>query len=202
MIQYPYTDFHEMNLDWILKTVKDAAGEVEDLLEWQQSAELRLTILENLAGTYYNSGAVDMVVPAGATVTLDEATPPVSGLYIVTVKAFMPEDLNPDSEDQPSTAGSYDPDTIMWLSTRAQVGLYDYEDTLKMYWGGIAPRMNRGTITATEIVPVETGDKIKLRFAVDRAFAEVDGVEIRRHNETVRGYLQFVKICDLPQIGG
>lgn len=28
--KYPYTDFHELNLDWILKTVKDSEKKIDD----------------------------------------------------------------------------------------------------------------------------------------------------------------------------
>ena len=28
--QFPYSDFHEMNLDWIIKTVKNLAAEMHD----------------------------------------------------------------------------------------------------------------------------------------------------------------------------
>ena len=39
--KYPYTDFHELNLDWILKTVKDLFAAVQQIDSWmdQHQAE-------------------------------------------------------------------------------------------------------------------------------------------------------------------
>lgn len=38
--KYPYTDFHELNLDWIIKTVKDVVAEwAATLLEWHNTQE-------------------------------------------------------------------------------------------------------------------------------------------------------------------
>ena len=37
--KYPYTDFHELNLDWVLKTVKDLITEVDALDEWKEQFE-------------------------------------------------------------------------------------------------------------------------------------------------------------------
>lgn len=39
MIEYPYTDFHELNLDWTLKTVKKAEEQSQEAIE--QSAETK-----------------------------------------------------------------------------------------------------------------------------------------------------------------
>lgn len=202
MIEYPYTDFHEMNLDWILKTVKNAAGEVEDLQEWADDAELRLTILENMAGTYYASDSIDKLLPAGSSVTIDTKTISLSGIYVVTVKVFMPPDLNPDSEDNPSYTGSYSPEVVQWLFSRGQIVLYDSEDNIKMIWDTTTPRANRGDMTITALVAAEPGDKISLRYAVDRAYSSVDGTSITRHDEYVQGRMWLMRIATLPNIGG
>lgn len=39
--KYPYTDFHELNLDWVLKTVKDLFAAVQQIDGWidQHQAE-------------------------------------------------------------------------------------------------------------------------------------------------------------------
>lgn len=39
--KYPYTDFHELNLDWVLKTVKDLFAAVQEIDGWmdQHQAE-------------------------------------------------------------------------------------------------------------------------------------------------------------------
>lgn len=55
--EYPYTDFHELNLDWILKIVKANKDNLENLYkifdEWADSAE-RITELYQaiVAGNY------------------------------------------------------------------------------------------------------------------------------------------------------
>lgn len=37
--KYPYTDFHELNLSWLLETVKDIIKEVDSLDEWKVQHE-------------------------------------------------------------------------------------------------------------------------------------------------------------------
>ena len=37
--KYPYTDFHEMNLDWIVTVTKECAEIVDDLNEWRAEHE-------------------------------------------------------------------------------------------------------------------------------------------------------------------
>ncbi len=55
--EYPYTDFHELNLDWILKIVKANKDNIENLYkifnEWADTEE-RITALYNaiVAGNY------------------------------------------------------------------------------------------------------------------------------------------------------
>jgi len=45
--QFPYTNFHELNLDWIIKQMKDVLGSVEELSA-KLDSELEQTILEYL----------------------------------------------------------------------------------------------------------------------------------------------------------
>ena len=37
--KYPYTDFHEVNLSWLLETVRDIIKEVDSLEEWKVQHE-------------------------------------------------------------------------------------------------------------------------------------------------------------------
>ena len=48
--KYPYTDFHELNADWLLETVKDAEAEAKEAAETVETYNDRLTTVEgNLA---------------------------------------------------------------------------------------------------------------------------------------------------------
>lgn len=44
--KYPYTDFHELNADWLLETVKDAAAEAQEASETVATYNDRLTTVE------------------------------------------------------------------------------------------------------------------------------------------------------------
>ena len=39
--QYPYTNFHELNLDWILDTLKSISTDINDLNEWKATRHER-----------------------------------------------------------------------------------------------------------------------------------------------------------------
>lgn len=39
--QYPYTNFHELNLDWILDTLKSISTDINDLNEWKATRQER-----------------------------------------------------------------------------------------------------------------------------------------------------------------
>ena len=53
--KYPYTDFHEMNLDWIVTVVKDCAAIVDDLNEWRAEHEVEYQELKGFMDNI-NSG--------------------------------------------------------------------------------------------------------------------------------------------------
>lgn len=44
--KYPYTDFHELNADWLLETVKDAEAEAKEAAETVETYNDRLTTVE------------------------------------------------------------------------------------------------------------------------------------------------------------
>ncbi len=44
--KYPYTDFHELNADWLLETVKDAAADAKEAAETVETYNDRLTTVE------------------------------------------------------------------------------------------------------------------------------------------------------------
>lgn len=39
--QYPYTNFHDMNMDWILKTLNSVRDDINTLNEWKAEREIR-----------------------------------------------------------------------------------------------------------------------------------------------------------------
>lgn len=58
--KYPYTDFHELNLDWVLKTVKDLFAAVQQIDSWidQHQAEyeeLKALYDQIIAGNFPDS---------------------------------------------------------------------------------------------------------------------------------------------------
>lgn len=52
--KYPYTDFHEMNLDWIVTVTKDCAAIVDDLNEWRAEHEEEYQELKKLVDDIEN----------------------------------------------------------------------------------------------------------------------------------------------------
>lgn len=53
--KYPYTDFHELNLDWIIQTVKDLSAEwAATLVEWN-ATEAEWTALKDYIENYFNN---------------------------------------------------------------------------------------------------------------------------------------------------
>lgn len=57
--KYPYTDFHELNLDWLLTTYKQIVDDIHDIQDWVAQHEIdyaeairRLTVVENEISTF------------------------------------------------------------------------------------------------------------------------------------------------------
>ena len=58
--KYPYTDFHELNLDWVLKTVKDLLAAVQEIDGWMDQhqaeyEELKALYDQIIAGNFPDS---------------------------------------------------------------------------------------------------------------------------------------------------
>ena len=98
--QFPYSDMHELNLDWIIKTVKDISAQMNDF-----SAVNKITfsgdwnIAEQYpAWTVVNSGNYAYVsvkpVPAGIQITNTEYW-----VYVSPVVLEIDQSLDPDSEN-------------------------------------------------------------------------------------------------------
>ena len=55
--KYPYTDFHELNLDWVLKTVKELFSAVSEIDSWmdthqEEYEELKALYDDIMAGSF------------------------------------------------------------------------------------------------------------------------------------------------------
>lgn len=51
----PYTNFHDLNLDWILKTFKQAVGEINSLDNWRQEHEAEYEQLAHIVDVLVNN---------------------------------------------------------------------------------------------------------------------------------------------------
>ena len=70
--KYPYTDFHELNADWLLETVKDAADTVDGYDGRLTSAEGAITTLQGEVETA-GTGLLDRVTAAESDIDALEA---------------------------------------------------------------------------------------------------------------------------------
>lgn len=66
--KYPYTDFHELNADWLLETVKDAADTVDGYDGRLTSAEGAITTLQGEVETA-GTGLIDRMTAAESSIT-------------------------------------------------------------------------------------------------------------------------------------
>ena len=46
--KYPYTDFHELNLDWIINHFKEFIAEIDSLNEWKEQHEAEYQELKDM----------------------------------------------------------------------------------------------------------------------------------------------------------
>ena len=74
--KYPYTDFHEMNLSWLLDMMKSLGLDVKDLAEKLESFEgdvkAQLEYLENWIKNYDTSFAISVIEKYLATMIFVE----------------------------------------------------------------------------------------------------------------------------------
>lgn len=71
--KYPYTDFHELNADWLLETVKDAADTVDGYDTRLTSAEGAITTLQGEVETA-GTGLIDKVAAAESDIDALESS--------------------------------------------------------------------------------------------------------------------------------
>ena len=62
--KYPYTDFHELNLDWTLNTIKALIKEVDELDEWKSEFEEQYQELIDIYNQLINGNFPPAVVQA------------------------------------------------------------------------------------------------------------------------------------------
>lgn len=91
MIEYPYSDFHELNLDWALKTVKQAEEQSQEAIDRsEETVEYVDHYFDTLDLTEEVDGAMDRLVSAGViTQLLNEIVSP----YVVPVIVSSVNDM-------------------------------------------------------------------------------------------------------------
>jgi TolA-binding protein len=70
---FPYSNFHKLNLDWVIKTVKEAKEAMDLAVETVTGYESRLQDLETATTTLRNSLGLLQGVVSGHTLRLDQA---------------------------------------------------------------------------------------------------------------------------------
>ena len=102
--KYPYTDFHELNADWLLETVKDAADTVDGYDGRLTSAEGAITTLQGEVETA-GTGLLDRVTAAESDIDALEAdvNTPSTGLKARMTAAEGDIDTLQNEVETPST---------------------------------------------------------------------------------------------------
>lgn len=62
--KYNYTDFHELNLDWVIAAVKELLSEVDNLLSWKKTHEEEYEQLKELYDQIISGNFPDSVKQA------------------------------------------------------------------------------------------------------------------------------------------
>lgn len=62
--KYNYTDFHELNLDWVIAAVKELLSEVDNLLSWKDTHEEEYEQLKELYDQIISGNFPDSVKQA------------------------------------------------------------------------------------------------------------------------------------------
>lgn len=62
--EYPYTDFHELNLSWVIIKIKQLLDKVDTLEEWRRNHEVEYSELKKLYDDIINGNFPDNVILA------------------------------------------------------------------------------------------------------------------------------------------
>ena len=99
--KYPYTDFHELNLDWIIETVKNTVAEWATTLEewhnteeeWQQLYDYVHDYFDNLDVQEEINNKINEMILDGTFITI--ATPVINSTTTSTVTAWLDAHVDP-----------------------------------------------------------------------------------------------------------
>jgi hypothetical protein len=59
---FPYTNFHELNLDWLMRTTKKALDQYKEMKQWREEADDKIAAIEEYVNNYFATLDVDEAV--------------------------------------------------------------------------------------------------------------------------------------------